>query len=425
MSTPTIPGRGRFSLFFRRRWRWGALALLGGLLGWGVWLRLFPGGSLDLPAGSVTPKVSMAWQHGVVLAPDGSLWSWGGEDMGWPVLGRGDTNQANFDPQSGRVGSYRDWVDVSAGQDHVLALKADGSMWGWGANYQGQLGNGKVGRMEHRPVRAAPGTNWVQAEAGSVCSFGLRRDGSLWAWGLNNFCQLGIGSWLDTSNPTQVGTATNWVLVRQGGVSSAGIQADGSLWIWGGSPAAGNSKPQSSTNLLVPTLFAAGTSWSDVTMTYNLWAGVQADGSLWVWGRDATRYVGSAASDPTIPVRIGTDADWRNVSVSQNNLLLRKKDGSWWFLDRGSGTAASSPQPLTAMPSSALSGDATAGCVVVLGADRQLRAWGSELGNRPTHVKLAALVERLCALVGLKVDLTTMHYRLIRREGWTIRNRNE
>ena len=154
-----------------RRRTWGVIGLLAVLLGLGLGSRVFPKGRLELPAESGAPKLSMARGYGVVLALDGSLWSWGGEESGWPVLGRGDTNRPNFDPSLGPVGSGHDWVDVSAGQDHVLTLKANGSLWAWGANYQGQLGNGRfatnrIPQTKPRPVPVAPGTNWVRIEAG-------------------------------------------------------------------------------------------------------------------------------------------------------------------------------------------------------------------------------------------------------------------
>jgi alpha-tubulin suppressor-like RCC1 family protein len=129
------------------------------------------------------------------------------------------------------IGSDTNWVRVSAGSDHNLALKSDGTIWSWGANYQGQLGSGNRGmktskgtvRVQPRPAPMVEGTDWVDVEAGFVDGFALKRDGSLWAWGLNNFGQLGIGSWTDSPGPVQVGTATNWVKIRAAGVSGVDI----------------------------------------------------------------------------------------------------------------------------------------------------------------------------------------------------------
>src|SRR5437867_2494152 len=208
--------------------------------GTGVALVLFswfvlrgPEGRLKLPAGLQSPMVSLGDSHGLVLAPDGSLWSWGGEDRGFPVLGQG---KMNLTANLVRIGSERNWVSVSAGDAHNLALKSEGTIWAWGANFRGQLGDGKSGaklsngtfKVEPRPVHTVEGSDWVLVEAGFATGYALKRDGTLWAWGLNNFGQLGLGSWVDSPKAVQVGTTTNWVKIRAGGVSAAGIQSDGS-----------------------------------------------------------------------------------------------------------------------------------------------------------------------------------------------------
>lgn len=405
-----------------RRFGFGT-ALLVVIVGWFLWSRRTPGGAVELPAGPLTPMLSLGRSHGVVLAPDGTLWSWGAEDLGWPVLGRGLTNGANFSPKLGRIGADRDWVQVSAGQDHNLAVKSDGSVWAWGANYRGQLGNGNPGvaRTQPRPVRSVEGTDWKRVEAGSVCSFALKTNGTLWAWGLNNFSQLGIGSWIDSSRPVQVGTATNWVLVRAGGVSAGGIQSDGSLWIWGGSPALGNTTPQSPENLLIPTRVSAGTNWVDVAVTYRLWAAIQADGTLWVWGLDAPQFTGAAEATHEVPTLLGTDRDWQSVSVSSGHLFVRKQDGSWWLLT-SSGPGRTGPgQVRLDLPSPARQGDTALGSVAVI-HDRTIWAWGTVLGERPVKDRLVAFLAERVRRMGWKVDWDQApDGRVLRHQPWPIR----
>src|ERR1017187_8498409 len=114
-------------------------------------------GRLKLPTGHHASMISLGASHGLVLAPDGSLWSWGGQDSGWPVLGLG---KMNLTASLVRIGSEKDWAYVSAGEDHNLVLKSDGTVWAWGANYRGQLGDGNRGarltsglpNLQDRPV---------------------------------------------------------------------------------------------------------------------------------------------------------------------------------------------------------------------------------------------------------------------------------
>ena len=169
-------------------------------------------GRLKLPTGNVKPMVVYGYSHnGIILASDGSLWSWGEERLGWPVLGLNNTNiQNTFSLR--RVGHDTDWVDVALGDSHCLAIKSDGALWAWGGNFDCQLGDGtKITRPI--PVLSIPGNDWKQAAAGAAQSFALKNDGSLWAWGNNWSGQLGIGSIKESTNALQVGTSTNWTKI--------------------------------------------------------------------------------------------------------------------------------------------------------------------------------------------------------------------
>jgi hypothetical protein len=171
-------------------------------------------GRLNLPTGNVKPMVAYGYSHnGIILASDGSLWSWGEERLGWPVLGLNNTNIQNT-VSLRRIGHDADWADVAVGDSHCLAVKSDGTLWAWGANYSYELGDGtKITRPT--PVPSIPGNDWKQAAAGAAQSFALKNDGTLWAWG-----------------NMQVGTEDDW----QACASSPGCfyhilrKKDSSLW---------------------------------------------------------------------------------------------------------------------------------------------------------------------------------------------------
>ena len=125
---------------------------------------------------------------------------------------------------------------IAAGTYHSLAIQKDGSLWAWGRNDFGQLGLGSADFNPHStPTRVGTATNWVAVVAGGYHSLGLRADGTLWAWGYNYYGQLGLGvpDTTDRHIPAQVGSSTNWVAIAAGSYHSLGLRADGTLWSWG------------------------------------------------------------------------------------------------------------------------------------------------------------------------------------------------
>jgi hypothetical protein len=291
-------------------------------------------GSLKLPVGNGTPAMSLGERHGLILASDGSLWSWGSDFLGWPVLGLG-----NVPPQTRlrRIGHDTNWVSISAASSYNVALQSDGTLWAWGGNLLAQFGTGPPDRKHaavYTPVHAAPGNDWKQAAAGGIHTVALKKDGTLWAWGLNWAGCLGTGSTNNSPVPVQVGTATNWVKVWAGILECVGLQSDGSLWYWGENPDPASG--QGTGQILVPTRVSPDTNWVDVGFGVNTVFAVKSDGTLWTWGRNAHVY--TATHDQTLntkPARVGTDSDWKSIPACgwwwcQG---LTKKDGSFRLMD--------------------------------------------------------------------------------------------
>ncbi|MBK7695145.1 MAG: hypothetical protein IPI30_12730 [Saprospiraceae bacterium] len=132
-----------------------------------------------------------------------------------------------------QIGTDSTWLKVVAGFEYSIALKSDGSLWAWGRNLDGQLGIGTQ-LSQSIPIQIGSDQNWTQAFAsGYSHTLAIKTDGSLWAWGENISGQLGNGSNMYQYNPIQIGLNTNWIQVGVSPYSSIGLREDGSLWTWG------------------------------------------------------------------------------------------------------------------------------------------------------------------------------------------------
>ncbi len=151
---------------------------------------------------------------------------------------------------------------VSAGGEHSCAVRSEGGAWCWGRNTYGQIGNGTTGPGPKTPTRVGTSDDWHAIAAGGASTCGIRANGTLWCWGLNHRGQLGDGTTKSKSSPIRVGTASNWASVSAGWFDTCGVRTDGSLWCWGDN-SAGQIGDGTTTRRLVPTRLS-GSEWTSV-----------------------------------------------------------------------------------------------------------------------------------------------------------------
>jgi alpha-tubulin suppressor-like RCC1 family protein len=250
----------------------------------------------------------------MAIKRDGSLWVWGANSYG--TMGQGSIGGTLAAPT--RLGTGTDWVAVYGGLNTVLALKDWGAIYGWGDDYRGQIGTGSATGSSPATARSLPvrGANltegWVALSAGDEHTIALRNDGTVWGWGLNTGGRLGNGNTTSQTLPVRAGTATTWKAIRAGGIHTVGLQNDGSLWAWGSNTyyglGTGNTTAQSS-----PFRIGTATDWVAVYAGGGHSGALKPDGTLWVWGNNSQGQLGFGDTG-------NTDA---------NNRTPRAHSGGW------------------------------------------------------------------------------------------------
>jgi alpha-tubulin suppressor-like RCC1 family protein len=307
-------------------------------------------------------QVSAGRSHNAAIKTDGSLWTWGEGAHGR----LGNNNTASRSTPITTFAGGNDWKQVSCGYNHTAAIKTDGSLWTWGRNTYGQLGNNTTADRSTPVTTFTGGNNWKSVSAG-VGDLGttaaIKTDGSLWVWGYGRHIGVndpndrsipvttfsGGNTWKQVS-PGQVtvaiktdGTlwdtrndfftfaqrysgATNWKSVSSGGATQfliAAIKTDGTLWTWGGANSAGQLGTNNTTIITTPTTtFAGGTNWKSVSVGAvndgtGKMAAIKTDGTLWVWGFGGTGCLGNFAStNRSTPVTTFAGGNnWKQVSA--------------------------------------------------------------------------------------------------------------
>jgi alpha-tubulin suppressor-like RCC1 family protein len=267
--------------------------------------------------------------HSLGLRSNGSLWSWGTNTSG--QLGDG-TAPAKSSPVS-VVGGFTDWCAASAGDSHSLGVRQGGSLWAWGSNNSGRLGDGTT-TDRCSPVSVVGGfTDWCAASAGGAHSLGVRSNGTLWAWGFNCFGRLGDGTITNRISPVSVvGGFTDWCAASAGNSHSLGIRSNGTLWAWGIN-SFGRLGDGTATSRLSPVSVVGGfTDWCAASAGGDHSLGVRSNGSLWAWGLNSTGQLGDGTVTSRLsPVSVvGGFTDWCAASAGNAHSLGVRTNGSLW-----------------------------------------------------------------------------------------------
>lgn len=273
--------------------------------------------------------------HCMALKANGSLWTWGSNQSGQLGFGNNIPYQTSSPQQ---VGSENDWTFISAGHLHSSAIKADGSLWTWGYNIAGQLGNGTAGinNFNAVPEQVGTDTDWKLVCASFYNTVAIKTNGTLWVTGEGSHGEIGNGLSADQVFFTQAGTDTDWDTVTFGGFAGAALKINGTLWSWGHN-SFGELGSGTTGHILSPVLIATG-KWKSVVKGMNYFTGaIREDGSLWTWGYnyygtvgDGQSYDFNEGSTVTQMYQVPSETGWQSYQGGGDYSVALSQDGSLW-----------------------------------------------------------------------------------------------
>jgi len=284
---------------------------------------------------STTPAIAVGGQYSLVLKSDGSVWSWGYNADG--ELGDGTTTNRSTPVQMQNLTGV---TAIAAGGNYSMILKSDGTVWTWGGNSYGQLGDGTSGSGTSKsiPVQAQNLTGVTTISSGNGHSLVLKSDGTVWAWGRNYNHQLGIGDSTsgpgeDKSTPIQVKNLAGVTAIAGGGIHSIALKSDGTLWTWGGNTYGqlgdGTTKDKS-TPVQVKNL----TNVIAIAAGYNYCLALKSNGTVWAWGRNYNGELGDGTGGygvkKSAPVQVQNITDVIAIAAGYDYSFALKSDGTAW-----------------------------------------------------------------------------------------------
>ena len=389
--------------------------------------RVLMGANHAFTGESIVPRLAPSIAHvisiwggareSIVLKSDGTVWDWGINDciLGTGPcgkLGDGTTTERDMPVQvhgPGNVGYLTSITAIMGGEHTNYALKSDGTLWAWGGNFTGQLGDGTYTNSE-TPVQVSGLTSVTSLGGRGYHNLAIKSDGTVWAWGWNRNGELGHdttgstcpnGLFATCSNvPVQVIGISNPLAVTGGGFFSLALMSDHTLKGWGqnGNGQVGDG---SFTDRPAPVSVSILTNVTQVSAGWKHAVALTSDGTVWTWGDNGNGEIGNGFTNTTDPVpSLGITTPFHvpgltnvvSVSAGDSFTAVLKSDGTVWtwgyntFGQLGNGGFIDNPTPAQVPGlSNVILMAARDYHMLVTKSDGTVWAWGSgkngELGN--------------------------------------------
>tara|TARA_R100000988_G_C3990786_1_gene162558 strand:- start:42 stop:1574 length:1533 start_codon:yes stop_codon:yes gene_type:complete len=277
--------------------------------------------------------VSIGPGHTLGVKSDGTAWSWGYGDDG--ALGLGIGNARRSSPT--QIGTDNTWSDyITVGEYWNVAIKTNGTLWSWGAGQSGRpLGQNQASFLgESSPKQVGTDSTWAKLGingSNNSMVMAIKTNGTLWSWGRNTNGNLGQNNTQQLSSPTQVGSETTWNEVSVGFYESTVLatKTDGTLWAWGRNNQGQCGKNMTTTGFSSPAQIP-GTDWTTGRGDFAFSAAgdmsyaTKTDGSLWAWGRGEAGQLGQGESSGgpsrSSPIQVPGGTNYSGgTGMGQNN----------------------------------------------------------------------------------------------------------
>jgi alpha-tubulin suppressor-like RCC1 family protein len=277
--------------------------------------------------------VDIAWaEHGVAVNQSGEMFGWGSNRSFQLGDDHGDRKTVE------RIEGISGVKAVAIGPGFTLALKQDGTVWSWGDNRLGQLGDGSkltaapgraspTGRAQPTDVKGLPGV--VQIAAGRGHALALDRSGTVWSWGANDFGQLGNGSNGEALVPVHVKDLVGVRTIAAGDDFSVALMADGTVRTWGRNDE-GQLGDETAANCNVPLTVKHLDRVTAVVAAVSRTMALREDGTVWVWGLNSYKRPGHRRYTPEV-TKIEEISGVQQIAANEDDALIMKDDGSLWF----------------------------------------------------------------------------------------------
>lgn len=260
-------------------------------------------------------SVSSGSTHACALRVDGSLYCWGANNRG--QVGDGTTNNAT----SPLLVDSGPWLAVSAGTEFTCGLKMDHSVWCWGLNTSRQLGDGTTTQRMVPTRESTIAVDWASVAAGNAFACATKMDGTRHCWGTNSLGQAADGTTSSVVTPKACDMATDWgTTIELGDFSGCAQKKNGTMLCWGDGSSGQTGLPGDETPKLTPAQVGQDADWTAVSTGFRFACGIRMSGELSCWGSNARAATGMGyLADRADPTAVSMDMDWERIDVQLDN----------------------------------------------------------------------------------------------------------